>query len=265
MRVRGTANLLIVLCTLAGVGIGTFGCTFTVNCGDQGTCQPSPSVPKENCKQAQQAYVIEPPDLLTVELLKSLPDRPLVGERLVRTDGTINLGFYGCVFVAGLTIEQAKDRVQQHLSQFIRSPIVNLDVYSYNSKGIYVVADGAGFGEQAVRLPFTGNETVLDAISQIGGLPPVAHKQKIWLARPGCPIMPVNWSAIVQCGDTSTNYQLQPNDRVYINSDPLLRMDTMVAKLLNPWERIFGFTLLGATTVKLLQNMGRSSGAVTVF
>ena len=59
--------------------------------------------------------------------------------------------------------------------------------------------------------------------------------------------MPINWNAIVQCGDTSTNYQLLPGDRVYIFSDPFLRFDTFVAKLLNPWERMFGFTLLGAS------------------
>jgi len=269
MAVRCHASRFVVLGTFFALAATTLGCQFSINCGEQGGAgQAVPNVPKEGAKVSQVAYVIEPPDLLTVELLKSLPDRPLVGQRLVRTDGSINLGFYGSVCVAGLTIDQAKERVEQFLSQYIRNPKVNLDVYSYNSKGIYVVADGAGFGEQAVRLPFTGNETVLDAVSQIGGLPPVASKSRVWLARPGCGVMPVNWNGIVQCGDCSTNYQLVPGDRVYIFSDPLLRFDTFVAKLLNPWERMFGFTLLGATTIKQLQNMGTSplAGAgITTF
>ena len=182
---RCHASRLMVLGAFLGLAATTLGCQFSINCGEQGSGggAAAPNVPKEGQKVSQVAYVIEPPDLLTVELLKSLPDRPLQGQRLVRTDGTINLGFYGSVGVAGLTIEQAKERVEQYLSQYIRNPKVNLDVYSYNSKGIYVVADGAGFGEQAVRLPFTGNECVLDAVAQIGGLPPVASKTRVWLAQ----------------------------------------------------------------------------------
>ena len=260
MPERCRAKRLIALGALFGIGFSTFGCNFSVNFGDQaaGGAQVSAS-PKEGAKVAQVAYIIEPPDLLTIELFKSLPDRPLSGERLVRTDGTVDLGFYGSCSVAGLSIDQARERVEQYLSATIRNPKVHLDVYSYNSKGYYVIADGAGFGEQTVRLPFTGNETVLDAIAEIGGLPPVSSKTRIWLARPGCGVMPINWNAIVQCGDPSTNYQMQPFDRIYINSDPLLRFDTAVGKLINPWERIFGFTLLGAATISRLQNMGRGA------
>lgn len=202
-------------------------CTAGEACKDTcgSNCCAAAGACKENCKTKLNAYIIEPPDLLTVELLKSMPDRPLVGERLVRQDGTINLGFYGELKVAGLTIQEAREKVKEHLAQFIRNPIVNLDVYSYNSKAVYVVADGAGYGNQTVRLPCTGNETVLDAIAQIGGLPPVAMKQKIWVARPGCGILPVDWNGIVKKADYSTNYTLRTNDTVYIDSDPELKRD----------------------------------------
>ncbi len=48
-------------------------------------------------------YVVEPPDIIIVEVLEALPGRPITGERLVRPDGKISLGFYGDVYVAGLT------------------------------------------------------------------------------------------------------------------------------------------------------------------
>src|SRR5947207_1623087 len=38
-------------------------------------------------------FTIEPPDLLIVEVLEALPGRRITGERLVRPDGTISLGF----------------------------------------------------------------------------------------------------------------------------------------------------------------------------
>ena len=57
-------------------------------------------------------YVLEPPDLVLVEVLEALPGRPISGERLVRPDGKISLGFYGEVYVAGSDDagSQGKDR-----------------------------------------------------------------------------------------------------------------------------------------------------------
>src|SRR5947199_189530 len=83
----------------------------------------------------------------------------------------------------------------------------------------YVIADGAGYGEQVYPFPITGSETVLDAIGKINGLPAVASKRHIWVARrspsPDCAdqILPVDWCAITQHGVTATNYQVLPGDR----------------------------------------------------
>ncbi len=70
--------------------------------------------------------VIEPPDLLLVEVLEALPGRPISGERLVRRDGTISLGFYGDVHVAGLTLKQAKVKIIQHLRRFLSDEVLGL-------------------------------------------------------------------------------------------------------------------------------------------
>jgi protein involved in polysaccharide export with SLBB domain len=70
--------------------------------------------------------VIEPPDLLLVEVLEALPGRPISGERLVRQDGTISLGFYGDLHVAGLTLKQAKVRIIQHLRRFLTDEALGL-------------------------------------------------------------------------------------------------------------------------------------------
>ncbi|MBY0229308.1 MAG: polysaccharide biosynthesis/export family protein, partial [Gemmataceae bacterium] len=55
------------------------------------------------------------------------------GEHLVRPDGTINLGSYGCVYVVGLTLAEVKIAVERHLSQYVLDPEVNVDVLAYNS------------------------------------------------------------------------------------------------------------------------------------
>jgi polysaccharide export outer membrane protein len=192
-----------------------------------------------------------------VSLAQLAAQQQIVGEHLVAPDGTVTLGTYGSVLVVGRTIAEAKHAIEQHLSQYLADPEVSVDVFAYNSKVYYVITQGAGLGDGVYRFPITGNETVLDAISQINGLEQVSSKQ-IWVARAGrdcygCDrILPVNWNAITQCGRVETNYQVLPGDRVYIAEDRLIALDTGIGKLTAPFERVMGFTLLGVGTATRL-------------
>jgi polysaccharide export outer membrane protein len=204
-----------------------------------------------------------------VSLARSHGMQQIRGQHLVRPDGTVNLGLYGDVNVTGLTLAEAKARIEAQLAQFVTNPEITLDVVGYNSKVYYVVIDLAGAGQQVVRLPLTGNETVLDAISQLNGLPPPASKTHIWVARP-CPsdstcdqVLPVDWHAVTEAGSTKTNYQLLPGDRVYVKADPLIATDNFLAKLYAPIERTFGIILLGSTTVNSIRNGNNGTGTGT--
>ena len=77
---------------------------------------------------------------------------------------------YGNVRVAGMTLPQAKLCIEQYLTQYLDEPEISVEVCAFNSKVYYVVTQGAGMGDAVYRFPVTGNETVLDAISQINGL-----------------------------------------------------------------------------------------------
>jgi polysaccharide export outer membrane protein len=177
------------------------------------------------------------------------------GEHLVRPDGSISLGVYGSVYLAGLTLDEAKTVIEAHLAQYLLGPEVSVDVYAYNSKTYYIVTAGGGYGEQVYRFPHTGNETVLDAMSQINGLPIVASRHRVWVARPapagaGCyQVLPVDWQAITRGGATATNYQVLPGDRIFVDADPLVTADTALARVFSPLERVFGITLLGSSVV----------------
>jgi polysaccharide export outer membrane protein len=193
----------------------------------------------------------------------------ITGEHLVRPDGTVSLGVYGSVYVNGLTLDEVKEEVEKHLSQFIHQPEVQVDVLAYNSKVVYIVADGGGSGESVVRVPFTGNDTVLDVMSQVDGLSEVAARNNIWVARPGphgsevAQKMYVDWRGITQDAVTTTNYQLLPGDRIYIKADPMIAADTFIAKFTVPMSRLFGVTLLGNGTVNSIKrgtNTGSTGG-----
>lgn len=194
-------------------------------------------------------YIVEPPDIIIVEVLEALPGRPISGERLVRPDGTISLGFYGDIPVAGLTLPEIKERIVLHLRKFLHDGALGLvekgpdgeprqdarngillknpretdrvfvDVTEYNSSHCYVLGEVDTPG----RLPYTGGDTVLDLIQIAGGVTPDADKGKIRLIRSypkGSPVrvMPVDYDEIAMGEDSSTNYAILPNDRLVIPS-----------------------------------------------
>jgi polysaccharide export outer membrane protein len=194
---------------------------------------------------------------VSVTLYQSAGQQQIVGTNLVGPDGTVNLGVYGKVYVAGMTIPQATEAVQEHLSKFLEETLISVDVLAYNSKVFYVITQGAGLGDNIIRFPITGNETVLDALAQVNGLSARSSKN-IWIARPspetGCfQVLPVNFHDVVRGGKAGTNYQLMPGDRVFIEQDHMLAVEAGVAKLLAPFQKVFEFTLLGADTIQTMQ------------
>ncbi|QEH36255.1 Polysaccharide biosynthesis/export protein [Aquisphaera giovannonii] len=246
------------------------------------------NIPSEFKKVTMPEYVIEPPDLVLVEVLEALPGRPISGERLVRPDGKISLGWYGEVYVAGLTISEAKEKIIFHLRKSLSdealglyedeegdegghhkldkdgkpmhkdpkdSETVFVDVTGYNSKNYYVLGDVAAPG----RLPITGNETVLDALEFAGGLLPTAAPRNIRLVRPAPPgacceqTLPVNIAAIMSGGDSTTNYQLMPGDRLVIYRDPIVRTTVFLDRLAAPFQTVLNSMLQYSFTARSIE------------
>jgi polysaccharide export outer membrane protein len=324
----GARGIRLLLWLVVGVGLASAGCQHIDNLG-------VPDVPRENHLVPLGDYVIKPPDILYLDLIRGVPLPPykikplddlfiqvkgtppgedikgvfrvepegkirlpfeygsvpvedktidqaiadikehlrkalqkpevslsleqtrgvqiIKGPHLVQPDGTVNLGIYGRVLVAGLTQEAAKAAIEEHLGQYFLKPSVSLDMAGFNSSVYYIIFDGGGFGEQVIRFPYTGSETVLDAIGQVYGLPAVASKRRVWLARPNeggdDDQLPIDWRAITQCGRSATNYQIFPGDRIYVAAQPIITTDAVLGRYLAPFERILGIVLLGNSAV----------------
>ena len=190
--------------------------------------------------------------VVAVRLQRMGDMQQIAGNHTIGPDGFITLGSYGRVYVSGLTIDECRDAIEFHLSKHLDHPQVAVDMFSYNSKGYYVIFQSSALGERVLKFPYTGNENVLDAISNTDGLMSNSSK-RIWVARPSGNsnkpnILPVDWVDITAYGKPDTNYQLLPGDRVYVVEDRFLALDGTLARVFAPFERIMGFSLLGAST-----------------
>ena len=194
--------------------------------------------------------------LVAVRLLRMGDMQQIAGTHVIGPDGFIVLGSYGRVYVSGLTVDEARDAIELHLSNFLDHPKVAVDIFAYNSKAYYVIFQSSALGENVLKFPFTGNETVLDAIANTSGLQPNSSR-RIWVARPTGNfkqpvVLPVDWVDITAFGRPHTNYQLLPGDRVFVQEDRFLSADGTMARAMAPFERIMGFTLLGVNTATRL-------------
>ncbi len=110
-------------------------------------CIP-PSTPRELSKVSLPDYIIEPPDVLSIEAVSLLPKQPytlrpldsvsiftkglpeesnLAGDFVVQADGVIQLGFaFGSLPAAGKTVEQLQNDLLERLKQTYKEPEVSI-------------------------------------------------------------------------------------------------------------------------------------------
>jgi polysaccharide export outer membrane protein len=170
----------------------------------------------------------------------------VTGPHAVRMDGTVNLGVYGEVYVAGLTLAEAREAVEARLRRGQLDAQITVDVQDCNSKVYYVIFDCDGAGQRIITLPFKGGETVLDAVSRAAqGLLVNCSTHRVWLARPAqepacCrQVLPVDWAAITEGAATGTNYEIFPGDRVYVRADRRGGFRNRLSCLAEPLGRLF--------------------------
>ena len=218
-KVKAVAGVLLLV---AGVGAGTG--AFAWQRPATGDVPPVRVAAPKKANAKLPAYRIEPPDVLLIEYARRDDDPVnLGGQHLVRPDGTVGLGSLGSVSVNGLTPDEAREAVARHLKTRLDgfdAAKLTLDVLAYNSKFYYVIFDNGG-REQVVRLPLTGDETVLDALAASkASLAGIGRRDVSLERRAGAKsqLLPVDIGAILLNGETTTNYLLQAGDRLRLKT-----------------------------------------------
>ncbi len=187
---------------------------------DRGYIDPEQA--RELDKVTMPQYVVEPPDELEITVRPQVEDLSATSV-VVQQDGVIDLGLLGDIYVVGATLPEVEGRIVQRLNEAAvrngkRPPAYRVSARLTSSQSKYYYVMGAVSVQG--KVPIKGNETVLDAILQ-AGLKSNSLPDKAYLVRPHPPGMPdqvlkIDWCGIRERGDTVTNYQLFPGDRVVV-------------------------------------------------
>lgn len=158
-------------------------------------------------------YQIGAGDTLQVSVWKE-PD-VTVPSVVVRPDGRITVPLIKEVEVAGLTPRQAEKLITDGLSAFITDANVTVVVAAINSKKVYVV----GAVRKEGTLPYTYGMTVMQALSEVGGLTDYAKRKKIYVLRTELGRdyrLDFNYEEVVRGERMLQNIVLLPGDTVVI-------------------------------------------------
>jgi polysaccharide export outer membrane protein len=179
--------------------------------------KPMPATPEPaKSRGAPDDYVIGSGDTLQISVWKE-PEAS-VPAAVVRPDGKITVPMVKDVEVAGLTPAQAEERISAKLKEFIAdASVTNVTVVvaKIDSKKIYVT----GAARKEGPIPYTGGLTVLQALSEAGGLTDYAKRKKIYILRPDNGQnyrLDFNYDAVLKGENMEQNILLLPGDTIVI-------------------------------------------------
>ncbi|HWU53242.1 MAG TPA: XrtA/PEP-CTERM system exopolysaccharide export protein [Tahibacter sp.] len=138
----------------------------------------------------------------------------------VRPDGRISVPLVGDVEAGGRTPEQVAVLIQDKLKDYVRDPQVAVILTELRSHEYLSRVRVTGAVRQPLSVPYRQGMTVLDAVLAGGGLTPFAAPDRTELYRKehggDTRTYAVRLDRILQKGDLSTNFPVQPGDVITV-------------------------------------------------
>jgi polysaccharide biosynthesis/export protein len=135
---------------------------------------------------------------------------------VVRPDGMISMPLVKDIGVSGLTPAEAEKAITEVLSKSIKGADVTVIVSQIHSKKIFIVGGGV---KKEGPISFTYRMTVMQAISEAGGLSDYAKRKKIYVLRNenGRQYkLPFNYDAVLNGEHMELNIPLQAGDTLVV-------------------------------------------------
>lgn len=159
---------------------------------------------------------VGPRDVLDISVLE---DKSIAARVTVSEEGTIVLNVLEKVQVAGMTASQLEARLKTLLEEtYLAKATVTVQVIEFASKPISVVGSVVRPG----RISASGNTTLIQAITQAGGLAP-NHGKDLYVLRTGAngisEQVSISIDDLMVNGNPDANIPLAPNDLVNVPAD----------------------------------------------
>lgn len=159
---------------------------------------------------------IGPRDVIEVKVLE---DATMSGRTTVGEDGNIVLNNVGKVYVSGMTVPQVEAKLKTLLeASFLAKATIAVQVVEFSSKPISVV----GAVLRPGRISASGNTTLIQAITQAGGLTP-GYGRELYVLRTGqnglSEQLAIDIEGLMVNGNPDLNIPLAPNDLVNVPLD----------------------------------------------
>jgi len=178
---------------------------------------------------------VGPRDVLEIKVLE---DQSISGRATVGDDGQIVLNVVGKVQVSGLTASQIEARLKSLLeANYLSKATTAVQVVEFSSKPISVV----GAVRSPGRIAASGGTTLIQAITQAGGLTPGYGKELyvIRTARNGLTEqLAIDIEDLMVNGNPDLNIPLAPNDLINIPLDTPVTIYVM-GEVMRPGKAAF--------------------------
>jgi polysaccharide export outer membrane protein len=137
----------------------------------------------------------------------------------VRPDGKISVPLVGDIDAGGRTPEEVAAEIKEKLATFVRDPQVTVILTQLRSHEYLSRVRVTGAVHQPVSVPYRQGMTVLDAVLAAGGTNEFAAADRTELYRKegeGTRAYAVRLDQILQKGELTTNYPVQPGDVITV-------------------------------------------------
>jgi polysaccharide export outer membrane protein len=157
-------------------------------------------------------YKIGEQDVLNITVWK---EPQLSGPVVVRPDGKISVPLIDEVQAAGLTPMELQNLLLEKLRPFLAVPKVSVSMREVNSRKVYVIGQVGHAGSFRIN----ANTTVLQVLTDAGGLRDYANPKKIYVMRTvnGKPVrFPFHYDAVLKGQHYEENIVLQSGDTIVV-------------------------------------------------
>lgn len=156
---------------------------------------------------------VGPGDVFTMEVVG---ERDLPKEYQVASDGTVDIPYLHTVAVAGLEPQEVARLIRRLLmeKQVLNDPSVVVQVKEYNSRRVTILGQVVKPG----TFPYTTGLTLIQAISQAGGLSGIANLDRVNLTRRvtgGSRTVVISIGSIME--GRAADIPLQSGDRIFVH------------------------------------------------